>query len=183
MVGIDSFLFADSIMEEEIQNKVEKSGLINIDLEDFYTQGERVLIDIKDYLFQELILREKDFRQAMADHDWSSYKGKLVAVHCSIDAIIPSWAYMLMAVNLQPHAKKVIFGDLDTLETFLFQQSLQSLDLTLYQDERVIINGCGNVPIHDSAYVEISMLLKPIVKSIMFGEACSTVPLYKRPSS
>ena len=90
---------------------------------------------------------------------------------------------MLMAVNLQPHAKKVIFGDLDTLETFLFQQSLQSLDLTLYQDERVIINGCGNVPIHDSAYVEISMLLKPIVKSIMFGEACSTVPLYKRPSS
>ncbi len=170
-------------MEEEIQNKVEESGLINIDLEDYYTKGERVLIDLKEYLFQELILKEKDFRQAVNDHDWSSYQDKLVAVHCSADVIVPSWAYMLIAVNLESYAKKVIFGNLDTLETTLFHQNLQSLDMDKYKDERVIIKGCGNVPIHDSAYVEISMLLKPIVKSMMFGEACSTVPLYKRPSN
>lgn len=170
-------------MEGEIQNKVEESGLKEIDLEEFYTSGERVLIDVKDYLFEEIILKEKDFRQAIKDQDWSIYQDKLVAVHCSADAIVPSWAYMLIAVNLESYVKKVIFGDLDTLETTLFQQNLQSLDLDQYKDERVIIKGCGNVPIHDSAYVEISMLLKPIVKSIMFGEACSTVPLYKRPSN
>lgn len=155
---------------------------MEIDLEEFYTSGERVLIDIKEYLFQEMILKEKDFRQAVKDHDWSSYQNKLVAVHCSVDAIIPSWAFMLIALNLEPHTKKVVFGDLGTLETVLFRERLQSLDVAKYKDERVIIKGCGNVPIHDSAYVEISLLLRPVTKSIMFGEACSTVPLYKRVS-
>ena len=167
-------------MPDQIENKVAQSGLINFDLEEYYPQGERALIDIKDYLYEGIILKEKDFRSQVSSTDWSQYDGKYVALNCTADAIIPTWAYMLITVHLEPYAKKVVFGDLNTLETVLFQEALSKINLEDFKDERLIIKGCGNLPVPESAYVEITRLLKPVAKSIMFGEACSTVPLYKR---
>ena len=164
----------------EIINKVALSGIITIDLEEFYPQGERVLLDIKEQLFQGLILREKDFREFVKNQDWSKYKNKYVALICSADAIIPTWAYMLLATQLEPHANKVIFGDLEVLETVLYNEILSRLDINNYKDARVVIKGCGQLPVPKAAYVEIARLLRPVAKSIMYGEACSTVPLYKQ---
>ncbi len=165
---------------DEIINKVAESGLITFNLEDYYPKGERILFDVKNYLFQEIILKEKDFRTALLNLDWTNYKDKYVAVFCSTDAIVPTWAYMLVATYLEPYAKKIVFGNLTTLETILFNEALSKINIDEYRDERVIIKGCSQVPVPESAYVEITHLLKPIVKSLMFGEACSTVPLYKR---
>lgn len=167
-------------MENEIVNKVSQSGLITIDLEEFYPAGERVLFDIKELLFQGLILREKDFREFIKNEDWNKYKDKYVALTCSADAIVPTWAYMLLATQLEPIAKKVVFGNLESLETILYTEILSKIDINNYKDARVVIKGCGNLPIPKSAYVHITSLLRPLAKSIMYGEPCSTVPLYKQ---
>ena len=164
----------------EIINKVALSGIITIDLEEFYPQGERVQFDIKELLFQGLILREKDFREFIKNEDWSKYKNKYVALICSADAIVPTWAYMLLATQLEPYVKKVVFGNLEVLETVLYTEILSQLNINNYKDARVVIKGCGHLPVPKAAYVEIARLLRPVAKSIMYGEACSTVPLYKQ---
>ncbi len=168
-------------MENEIINKVSQSGLITIDLEEFYPPGARVIFDIKGLLFQELILREKDLREFVKQEDWSKYKDKYVALVCSADAVIPTWAYMLITTQLEPFAKRVVFGDLETLETILYNEILSKIAISDYKDARVVIKGCGNLPVPKSAYVQITSLLRPVAKSIMYGEPCSTVPLYKQP--
>ncbi|MCX6310178.1 MAG: DUF2480 family protein [Bacteroidetes bacterium] len=165
---------------EEITNKVANSGLITIDLGELYLPGERVVIDIKDQLFQELILREKDFREFIKSHDWSQYKDKYVALTCSADAIIPDWTWMLLASALQPFAKKIVFGSIEVLETVLFDETLLNLDIEKYRDARIVIKGCGDKPVPKSAYIELTRKLQPIVKSLMYGEPCSTVPIFKQ---
>jgi hypothetical protein len=168
-------------MEDNVINKVAKSGIININLETFYPQGARVLFDIKALLYEGLILKEKDFREFVKNEDWSAYQDKYVALICSEDAIVPTWAYMLLATHLTPFAKKVVFGDLETLETVLYQELLNKLPINTYKDARVVIKGCGDLPVPVAAFVEITRLLRPVAKSIMYGEACSMVPLYKQP--
>ena len=169
-------------MEEDniIENKIANSGLITLDLADYYPKGERKLIDIAPWLFEGIMLREKDFRQSVKDHDWSQYQDCYVAVFCAEDAIIPQWAYMLLSSALAPIAKKVVFGTLEQLESILMDHAIQSLDLSELEDKRVIIKGCGDLPIPPHAYVSMVSKLQPIAKSIMFGEACSTVPIYKK---
>ncbi len=166
-------------MENEIVNKVANSALITFDLEDYYDKGERILYDIKQNLFQELILKEKDFREFVKNHDWSQYKGKNVGIICSAEAIVPTWAYMLLATRLQPYANKVVFGGSESLEQALYQQALSKIDLETYRNAKVVVKGCGNLPVPTFAYVEISGLLTPVVQSIMYGEPCSTVPIFK----
>jgi hypothetical protein len=167
-------------MADEIINKVALSGLVTIDLEDYYQHGERVLIDLKDPLFQGLILREKDFRDFVKNENWEGYRGKYVAVTCTADAIIPTWAYMLVAVHLEPFAARVVFGDLEALEAALYNEKLSELDPEKFRDARIVIKGCANLPVPKAAYVQLTHLLRPVAKSIMYGEPCSTVPLYKR---
>lgn len=167
-------------MEKEIVNKVAQSGLVTIDLETFYPPGERVLFDIKNCLFQGLILKEKDFREFLKKEDWSKYQNKYVALICSADAIVPTWAYMLLAIYIEPFAKKVVFGNLEALETILYNELFGKLNINDYKDARIVIKGCGKLPVPKSAYVELTRLLRPVAKSIMYGEPCSTVPLYKR---
>ena len=166
-------------MEKEIVNKVAESGLITINLEDFYPEGERVVFDMKDHLFEELLLKEKDFREFVKTNDWTKYKDKFVAITCSNDAIVASWAYMLVAVAMQPYAKKIVFGNADTMETILFHDAFSKINPEKYRDQRIVIKGCGDKPVPVSAYVELTSLLQPVVKSIMYGEPCSTVPVYK----
>jgi len=168
-------------MENEIINKVANSGIVTIDLEEYYPKGERVLFDLKPLLFQELILKEKDFREFIKQHDWSIYQNKYVAIVCTADAVVPTWAYMLVSISLQPYAKQVAFGDLQTLETILFENVLNKINYSDYTDKRVVIKGCGNLPVPMHAYVLLANALKPHAKSIMYGEPCSTVPLYKAP--
>lgn len=167
-------------VENEIVNRVANSGLVTLDLEDLYASGERVVYDLKDNLYQGLILKEKDFREFLKQHDWSSYSGKHVALICSEDAIVPTWAYMLLAIQLQPYAASVVFGGLEQLEQHLFQQAIQKLDLEAYRNAKVVIKGCSKVPVPTYAYVEITRLLTPIAQSLLFGEPCSTVPLMKK---
>jgi hypothetical protein len=167
-------------MENEIINKVASSGLINIDLEDYYIKGPRKQIDISGQLFMGQILREKDFREWIKTHNWQQYQDAFVAVHCSADAIVPVWAYMLVAASLNAIAKRVVFGDLETLESELYSEIIDTLDLTSFSDQRLIIKGCGNLPVPRSAYVALTAKLMPVAKSIMYGEACSTVPVYKQ---
>ncbi len=167
-------------IQEEIVNKVAQSGLVSVDPASFYPQGERVLYDIKDNLFMELMLREKDFREFVKEHDWTQYTGKNVAITCSTDAIVPTWAYMLLANRMAPYASEIVFGNLDTLETILFEKALRELNVEQYRDKRVVIKGCGDVAVPNSAYIELTNRLTPVVKSLMFGEPCSTVPIYKR---
>lgn len=165
---------------EKIINKVAESGLIEINLEDYYPQGERVQIDVKENLFQGLVLKEKDFREFVKNEEWKKYQDKFVAITCSADAIVPTWAYMLIATSLQPFAKKFAFGDLKTLETILFNEALVKINPEEFRDKKLVIKGCGNLPVPESAYVEVTRILTPIAKSIMFGEPCSTVPVYKK---
>jgi hypothetical protein len=167
-------------IQENIINKVAQSGLVTLDPASFYPQGERVLYDIKDNLYMELILREKDFREFVKAHDWAQYDGKNVAITCTADAIVPAWAYMLIANRLAPHASEVVFGDLELLETVLFIKGISGADLEQYRDQRIVLKGCGDIPVPVSAYVELTKKLTPIAKSLMFGEPCSTVPIYKR---
>ncbi|MCD8406947.1 DUF2480 family protein [Tenacibaculum dicentrarchi] len=167
-------------MAAQIINKVANSQLITIDLEDFYPKGNRIVFDIKDWLYEELILREKDFREQVKNHNWSQYQGDYIALSCSVDAIIPSWAYLLLTTKLTEFAKKVVVGNLELLETVLFNDIITNLNTTEYQDKRLIIKGCSNKPIPQSAYTLLVSKIQPICKSIMFGEACSTVPLFKK---
>lgn len=167
-------------MSGEIINKVESSGLITLDLETHYHQGERVVYDLKENLFQGLILKERDFRMFIKEHDWSSYKDKNVSLICSSDAVIQTWAYMLLVVALEPYAHKVVVGDLAQLENALFQEAISKIDLQDFDDAKVVVKGCSKFPVPAFAYAEITRLLKPHVKSIMFGEPCSTVPIFKK---
>jgi len=167
-------------IQGNIVNKVAQSGLITLDPASFYPQGERVVYDIKDNLFMELILREKDFREFVKGHDWTQYQGKNVAITCSADAVVPAWAYMLLANKMAPYASEIVFGDADVLETVLFLKGIATLDVEQYRDQRIVIKGCGDIDVPVSAYVELTKKLTPVVKSMMFGEPCSTVPIYKR---
>ncbi|HQV60762.1 MAG: DUF2480 family protein [Chitinophagaceae bacterium] len=167
-------------MSEPFINKVAESGLITLDLEKWYPRGEAAVFDMKDYLFMGMILKEKDFREALKQMDWSVYEGKNVAVTCSADAVIPVWAYMLVAAYLQPVAKEIVMGDEKELHKALFLKNLSSINLEEYTDKRIVIKGCGETPIADYVYMEITKLLRPVVKSIMYGEPCSTVPVYKK---
>ncbi|AUC74878.1 DUF2480 family protein [Olleya sp. Bg11-27] len=167
-------------MAEDIINRVANSKLVTIDLEDYYPKGMRVRFDIKDWLFQELVLKEKDFRDYIKNHDWSQYQNQYVAITCSADAIIPDWAFMLLTVNLEPFVEKSHIGTLEDLETAIYQDVITAIDGTIYQDKPVIIKGCSNLPVPINAYVMMTNKLKPYAKSIMYGEACSFVPLFKR---
>lgn len=170
-------------MNDEIVNKVEGSGLVTIDLEELYPEGERVLLDVKPLLFQELILKEKDFREFIKNEDWTKYKNKLVAITCTNDAIVPTWAFMLLSIALESHAKKIVFGSLEQLEILLFDEAVSKMDCTKYKDARVVIKGCGDKPLPINAFIKLTTVLKPFAKSIMYGEPCSTVPLYKAPKN
>ena len=170
-------------IQENIVNKVAQSGLISLDLSELYPAGERFFYDIKDNLFHGLMLREKDFREFVKEHDWESYADKHVAIGCSADAIVPTWAYMLLASKMAPYAKTVVFGDLKTLETILFDRELSKVDMEKYRDQRVVVKGCGEIPVPDSAYIDIASKLNAVAKSIMYGEPCSTVPIFKRAGS
>ncbi len=167
-------------MEDEIINRVASSKLVVVDLEDYYPKGNRSVIDIKDWLFQELVLREKDFREYVKQHDWSQYQDHYVALTCTSDAIVPAWAFMLLTMHLQPYAKTIVIGSLEQLETSIYQDVIQNLDTDSFVDQPLIIKGCANKPVPANAYIMLSQKLKPIAKSIMYGEACSSVPLYKR---
>jgi hypothetical protein len=167
-------------IQENIINKVAQSGLVTLDPAQFYAPGERVVYDIKDNLFHGLMLREKDFREFVKTHDWAQYQDKNVAVTCTADAIVPAWAYMLLANRLAPYARQVVFGDAEVLETVLFVKEVAALDVEQYRDQRIVIKGCGDIPVPVSAYVELTQKLTPVAKSLMFGEPCSTVPIYKR---
>jgi len=166
--------------KDTIVNKVANSGLINMDLEDFYPTGPRLGIDMVDYLFQGLILREKDFRAELAQTDWSAYQGANVYIHCSADAIVPLWAYMLLSSVLAPFASKVVFGSSQDLEAALYQEIIDQMDTEEFTGKRVIVKGCSNRPVPNQAFVALVQKIQPHVKSLMFGEACSTVPVYKR---
>jgi len=167
-------------MQEEIINRVANSKLVTIDLEDYYPEGKRVLFDIKDWLYEGLVLREKEFRAKVKDYDWSQYQKCYLALHCSTDAIVPAWAYMLIIVNLEPFVEKTLVGSLSDLETSLYQDIISHLDTSKFADKPIIIKGCSNKPVPVNAYLMLTEKLKPIAKSIMYGEACSSVPLYKR---
>ncbi len=168
-------------MESKLVNRVAQSGLITLDLEVFYPEGEIAPFDLKDYLFMGLILKEKDFREALKAHDWAQYAGKNLAVFCSADAIIPMWAYMLVAASAAPYARDVFQGTPEQYVEAAFLKKLAALDLSPYEGKRLVIKGCSDKPVPPSAYVEITRRLQPIALSIMFGEPCSTVPVYKRP--
>lgn len=167
----------------EIINRVAASSLKVFDLEEYYVPGERVLLDIKDQLYQGMILKEKSFRDFIKSHDWSQYQDKLVAITCSEDAIVPTWAYMLLATALAPFARAVVFGSLEDLEAKLFYDALSRIDWHQYRDARVVIKGCSKVAVPTAAYVEATRLIRPFAASIMFGEPCSTVPVFKKSRS
>ena len=167
-------------MSGEIVNRVAKSKLITIDLEDLYPKGERVLLDISQWLYEGLILREKDFRESVKQHNWEQYKNCYVALHCSSDAIIPAWAYLLISASLSTYAKKSVVGDLELLENLLFNDIIHGFSVEEYKDRPVIVKGCSDKQIPESAYVELCQKLVPVVSSLMFGEACSSVPLFKK---
>ena len=168
-------------IEKPLVNKVAKSGLITINLEKFFPTEQIVSFDLKDYLFMELILKEKDFRTALKEHDWSKYDKKVLCVFCSTDAIIPTWAYMLVTSYATPYANRVVQSDKETFIKLAYQTTLGNLDVSQYADKRIVIKGCSGKPVPPFAYVELTRLLRPIAKSIMYGEPCSTVPIYKKP--
>ena len=167
-------------MENVIINKVAESALTTIDLEEYYPKGETAVFDLKDHLFMGLILKEKDFRVALQAYEWEQFRDKFVAITCSADAIIPMWAYMLVASNLQPVAKEIVFGEEKSILNTLLVRNITTIKGEDYSDKRVVVKGCGDVPISEAAYIEITNRLRPYVKSIMYGEPCSTVPIFKR---
>lgn len=168
-------------MDKPLVNRVASSGLITINLEDFFPKEELVVFDLKDYLFMEMILKEKDFRTALKELDWSQYEGKHLAITCTADAIIPIWAYMLVAAYAEPHALQIFQGNAETFYKVCFQKALDQVDASQYEQKRIVIKGCSNHPVPASAYVELTRKLRPYAQSIMYGEPCSTVPIFKRP--
>lgn len=169
--------------QDQIVNKVAHSALVTFDLEHYYQPGERVVLDIKGQLYQELILKEKDFRDFIRQHDWAAYQDKYVAITCTADAIVPTWAFMLVSIALQPYAKQVVFGTLEELETAIFKKSLEKVDWSSFQNAKIVVKGCSKVDVPVAIYVEATNNLRPYAASIMFGEPCSTVPLYKKPKN
>ncbi len=167
-------------MSEEIINKVAQSGLYTLDLEDYYPREEIVEFDLKPLLFMQMILKEKEFRAAIQDIDWSLYQDKILAITCTADAVIPYWAYMLIAVQAEPYAKAIVLGDRQTALREIFLTNLRAIDTSTLTDKRVIVKGCGDLSVGGFAYLEIARRLRPVVKSIMYGEACSNVPVYKK---
>lgn len=167
-------------MEREIINRVSNSQLVTFDLEELYTSGERVLFDIKDLLFQGLVLREKDFRDFVKSHEWAQYRNKWVAITCTADAIVPTWAYMLLSASLQPYAGLVIFGSLQELEIRLYERALIKVDWSKFENAKVVVKGCSKVEVPVSAYVAVTSQLRKVATSIMYGEPCSTVPIFKK---
>ena len=167
-------------MSDAIVNKVTDSGLITLDLENYFPKGEVAVFDMKDYLFMGMILKEKEFRESLKNLDWEKFRNKYVAITCSADAVIPVWAYMLVASGLTSIAKDFVMGDEKELHRTLFLKNLSAIDTNKYADKRMVIKGCGETPIGEFAYTEITKLLKPVAKSIMYGEPCSTVPVYKK---
>lgn len=165
---------------EEIVNKVANSALTTLDLEQFYPQGETAVFDLKDHLYMELILKEKDFRAALQELNWENFRDKNVSIVCTADAIVPLWAYMLVAAYLEPVAKFFAFGDEEFLHKTIFLKNIAAINPEQYRDGRVVIKGCGDKAIPEAAYVEVTRLLRPVVKSIMYGEPCSTVPVFKK---
>ena len=165
---------------DEIINKVANSVLEIFDLEDYYTKGNRLQIDLSQWLLEGFLLRERDFREHLKNHDWSQYQDAYVAVNCSTDAIVPAWASILVTIHAAPFAKKIVSGSLEDLETSIYQELLPSIDYTIYKDKPVIIKGCSKKPVPMGAYVLAAQYLQPFAKSIMYGEACSAVPLYKK---
>jgi hypothetical protein len=161
-------------------NKVAESGLISLDLAQFIPNNEVVVFDIKPYLFMELILKEKDFRASLSFIDWTQFEDKIVGIFCSTDAIIPMWANMLIVANLSPYVKAVYFGDENKTRELVLLEAIQNIDVASYIDQRVVVKGCGDTPIGESAFIAITQKLRPVVKSIMYGEPCSTVPVYKK---
>src|SRR5690625_4534976 len=164
---------------EEIVNRVAKSSLVALDLDKFYPEGNRIFFVLKDFIFEEFVLKEKDFNEKLKNHDWTQYKGAYVAMDCTTDAILPSWAFLLAATYLQPVAKRIVRGKLEDLETALYQDIISNLDTAPYKDKKIIITGCSNKPVPDDAYIQQIEKLQPEADSLMFGEACSTVPLIK----
>ncbi len=170
----------DTMLEPPLVNRVANSGLVTIDLEELYPAGEIVPFDLKAYLFMEMILKEKDFREALKAHDWEQYRGKNIAVFCSADAIIPLWAYMLVATYAAPFASDVALTTPAQFAESAFLKKIASLDLSGYEGKRIVVKGCSDRPVPASAYLEITRRLQPVAQSIMFGEPCSTVPVYKK---
>jgi hypothetical protein len=168
------------VVEQTLVNRVAASGLVTLKLEEFFPKEEMASFDLKDYLFMGLILKEKDFREALANHDWAQYEGKNLAVFCSADAIIPVWAYMLVTVYAVPFAADIFQGTPEEFYKHIFQKALDEVDASQYADQRIVIKGCSDHPVPPSAYVELTRKLQPHAKSIMFGEPCSTVPIYKK---
>lgn len=164
----------------DIVNRVSQSSLVTFDLEEYYPKGDRILIDISPWLYEGMILREKEFRAHVLNHSWADYKDTYVALTCSTDAIVPAWAFMLITTQLQPYATKVVKGDLKDLETILYADVISQLDLTDFVDKPVIIKGCSNKPVPPNAYIWATEKIQSVAKSVMYGEACSSVPLYKR---
>ena len=169
--------------ELEIKNRVAGSSLITLDLEDYYHQGPRIELDMADWLWEGVMLREKDFRERVAAHDWAQYAGANVAIICSADAIVPVWAFMLLVTRIAQYAHHVVVGDIDELESDLFRSALRSIDSSKYAGAKIVVKGCSKHPVPTAAYAELTRLLAPVVSSLMYGEACSAVPLYKRPKS
>lgn len=170
-------------MSQEIINRVASSQLVTIDLQDYIPEGEKTLYDLKENLYEGLILREKDFRNFIKENDWSQYKDKHVAIHCSTDAIIPKWAYMLLASKINPFASSVVHGDLEYQKQELLLRSIRDIDPEEFIGKKVVIKGCGEQEISEAAYMEITAILLPYAASIMYGEPCSTVPVYKKPKN
>ena len=169
--------------EEEITNKVANSSLITFNLEEYYESGDRILIDIKDQLYQGLILREKDLRDFIKSHEWAQYQDKFVAITCSVDAVIPTWAFMLLAIALRPFAKRVVFGSLQDLEIENFRNALAKIEWSSFKDAKVVVKGCSKIEVPIATYVDVVNYLRPYASSLMFGEPCSTVPLFKKSKS
>lgn len=167
-------------LDAPLVNRVANSSLATIDLEDFYPAGEVVPFDLKDYLFMGLILKEKDFREALKAHDWAQYAGKNLAVFCSADAIVPMWAYMLVASYAAQVADDVVLATPENAVETIFLKKLAALDVADHAGKRIVVKGCSDKPVPPSAYLEITRRLQPIAQSLMFGEPCSTVPVYKR---
>jgi hypothetical protein len=165
---------------EEIVNKVASSSLVVFDLEDYYPKDIRTQIDISQWLIDGFLLKEKDFRESLKNHDWSQYQDQLVAIYCSTDAIVPAWAKLLVAVYVTPFAKKATNGNLEDLDTSIYQETLATIDYSIYKDKPIIIKGCSKKPVPESAYIMAASYLQPFARSIMYGEACSAVPLYKK---
>lgn len=167
-------------MKDEIINRVANSALVTIDLEELYPEGRRMSLDISPWLLDGIVLRERDFREHVTQHDWSQYQNTYVSLKCSTEAIIPGWAYLLITLHLGPHAKQVVVGSQEDLDILLYSEIIQNLSLEEFVDKPVIIKGCTHKPVPENAYILLAQRLQPVAKSIMYGEACSSVPLFKK---